>query len=219
MEPIRVFLADDHALVRAGFANLLSAMPGIQIVGEASDGQEALDLIQQLRPDVVLMDIAMPYLSGLEVTSRLAPLLGDVRVLILSMHTAQEYVLQALRVGAAGYLVKTAGPEELKSAVQSVARGQTYLSPRVAGHVSAFVRETAPAEEEDPLLARLTTRQRETLRLIADGHSTQEIAAIMGISPKTVESHRSDLMARLEIFDVPGLVRLAIRSGLISSND
>jgi DNA-binding NarL/FixJ family response regulator len=214
MKPIRALLADDHTLVRAGIRGLLAAMPGIQVVGEAGDGQEALRLAQALRPDVVLLDVGMPGLNGLEVAARLATVDAAIRVVILSMHASEEYVLRALRAGCAGYLVKASAVSELEVAVRTVARGETYLSPIVSRPVvDDYVRRTGGAA--DPLEA-LTPRQREVLQLVAEGNSTKEIAARLGLSPKTVETHRTQLMERLGVHDVSGLVRFAVRVGLIN---
>jgi DNA-binding NarL/FixJ family response regulator len=214
MKPIRALLADDHTLVRAGIRGLLAAMPGIQVVGEAGDGQEALRLAQALRPDVVLLDVGMPGLNGLEVAARLATVDAAIRVVILSMHASEEYVLRALRAGCAGYLVKASAVSELEVAVRTVARGETYLSPIVSRPVvDEYVRRTGGVA--DPLEA-LTPRQREVLQLVAEGNSTKEIAARLGLSPKTVETHRTQLMERLGVHDVSGLVRFAVRVGLIN---
>ena len=216
MRRITVLLADDHVLVRAGLRKLLESIPGIDVVGEASDGLALLAMAGQLNPELVLMDIAMPGLNGLEATSRLATLQPAVRVLILSMHQNEEYVRQALRNGACAYLLKDAAPLELELAINAVVLGQTYLSPAVSrGVVSDYLqrlRSDAPAGES------LTSRQREVLQLIAEGHSTKEIARRLDLSVKTVESHRSQLMKQLDIHEVAGLVRYAIRAGVISSN-
>lgn len=222
MNSIRVIIADDHNLVRAGFRVLLESLPGIDVVAEASDGLAALRLIENLQPHVVLMDIAMSGLNGLEATRRITRQHPYVRVIILSMHASEEYVLQALRAGASGYLLKDAGTAELEIAIKAVARGETYLSPPVSKHViSDYVRrveaEPVPDEEEGGALQdRLTLRQREILQLIAEGNTTQEIANRLNISVKTVETHRMQLMERLDIHDIAGLVRYAIRTGLIS---
>jgi DNA-binding NarL/FixJ family response regulator len=214
MKPIRVLLAEDHALVRAGFRALLENLPGIQVVAEAGDGREALHLIETHRPDVVLMDITMPGLNGLGAAARVANEFPYVHVIILSMHANEEYVLQALRAGAAGYLLKDAGPTELELAVTAVARGETYLSPPVSKHVIAdYVRRVG---DESSSLVQLTPRQREVLQLIAEGHTTREIARILDVSVKTAETHRAQLMERLDIHDIAGLVRYAIRVGLVS---
>lgn len=216
MTSIRVLLADDHTLVRAGIHALLQGLHGIEVVAEAADGREALRLIGACRPDVALLDVAMPGLNGLEVASRTAKESPQVRVLILSMHANEEYVLQALRAGAAGYLLKGADIAELELAIRAVMRGETYLTPAVSKRVvEDYVRrvgaETGPL---DPL----TPRQRETLQLIAEGHSTKEIAHMLSISVKTVETHRTQLMERLGIYDLAGLVRYAIRAGLVGDD-
>jgi len=201
--------------VRAGFRALLQNLPGIQVVAEASDGREALRLIAEHRPDVVLMDIAMSGLNGLEATARVTQEHPGVRVVILSVHTSEEYVLQALRVGAAGYLIKDAALTELDLAIRAVARGETYLSPAVSKYViTDYLRRTTSSAGP---LEQLTPRQREILQLIAEGHTTQQIAHILGLSVKTVETHRSQLMDRLDIHDIAGLVRYAIRVGLVTA--
>ena len=221
MKPTRVLLAEDHALVRAGIRALLQNLTGVQVVAEASDGREALRLVKTYQPDVVLMDIAMAGLNGLEATARVTKEFPAVRVIILSMHSTEEYVAQALRAGAAGYLLKDAAAAELELAVTSVARGETYLSPAVSKHVIAdYLRRAgggaARGDEGTPSpTALLTPRQREILQLIAEGHSTKEIAALLHLSVKTVETHRMQLMARLDVHEVAGLVRYAIRVGLV----
>jgi DNA-binding NarL/FixJ family response regulator len=222
MKPTRVLLAEDHTLVRAGIRALLQNLTGIQVVAEASDGREALRLIKTYQPDVVLMDIAMAGLNGLEATARVTKEFPTVRVIMLSMHSNEEYVAQALRAGAAGYLLKDAVAAELELAVTAVARGKTYLSPAVSQHVIAdYLRRagggaTGGGGEAPSTSALLTPRQRETLQLIAEGHSTKEIASILHLSVKTVETHRTQLMARLDVHDVAGLVRYAIRIGLVT---
>jgi DNA-binding NarL/FixJ family response regulator len=213
MTPIRILLADDHTLVRAGIHGLLQGLSGVEVVGEAGDGQEALRLAETLRPDVVLMDVGMPGLNGLEVAGRLATLDASIRVIILSMHTSEEYVLRALRAGCAGYLLKASAVAELEVAVRAVARGESYLSPAVSKRVvDDYVSRTGGAT--DPLDA-LTPRQREILQLAAEGHSSKEIAERLGVSYRTVEAHRAQLMERLGVHDLAGLVRFAVRVGLI----
>ena len=212
----RVLLADDHALVRVGIRSLLSTIAGFDVVGEAGTGHEALELADKLRPHVVLMDIAMPGINGLDATARLVERHPEVRVIILSMHASEEYALQALRAGAAGYLLKDADLLELERAIVAVARGETYLSPAISKHVIADYKRRV-AEQPEPI-DRLTPRQREVLRLIAEGLSTKEIAFKLGLSVKTVETHRTQIMNRLQIRDVAGLVRYAIRAGLVSAD-
>jgi DNA-binding NarL/FixJ family response regulator len=214
--PIRILLAEDHALVRAGLRSLLEGMSGVEVVGEAGDGREAIELIAKLLPDVVLMDITMPGLNGLHTTVRTRTEYPSVRVIMLSMHDNEEYVWQALNAGAAGYLLKGADPTELSLAIRSVAQGGSYLSPAVSRHVvNDFVRRVGTDRSS---LDRLTPRQLEIVQLIAESHTNQEIAHELDISLKTVETHRAQLMGRLDIHDVPGLVRYAIRMGLVPSD-
>ena len=203
-------LADDHALVRAGIRALINRLPGIEVVAEAGDGHEALRLIEQLQPDVALLDIAMPGLNGFEVLDYVAKYSPKVRIIILSVHEAKEYATQALKAGAAGYLPKTAASNELKEAIDTVMRGEPYVSVEVAHDAIAFA-----AGSERSRLEKLTPRQREILTQIAQGNPTRGIARALNISVKTVESHRSKLMERLGIHDVAGLVRFAIRMGLV----
>lgn len=213
MSTLRVLLADDHELVRAGLRALLRELPGVEVVGETGDGREAVERVRVLGPDVVLMDISMGGLNGLEATARIAAEAPGTRVIILSMHASDEYVRQALRAGASGYLIKNAATAELALALKAVAGGQVYLSPAVARPV---VDDYLGARGTGDALAALTARQREILTLIAGGQSTKQIAALLGVSVKTVETHRTQLMDRLAIRDVPGLVRFAIRHGLVS---
>jgi len=214
MTPIRVVLADDHALVRAGIRSLLAGITGIEVVAEAHDGQEVTQLVEKLRPDLVLMDIAMPGLNGLEATARIVNTCPGTAVIILSMHAAQEYALQALRAGASGYVLKDADFAELESAIETVSRGETYLSPVMSKHLIDDFRRRV-ADQPDPL-DRLTSRHREVLQLIVEGNTTKDIAAKLNLSVKTVESHRAQIMSRLDIHDVAGLVRFAMRVGLIA---
>ncbi len=216
MNPIRILLVEDHHLVRAGIRSLLLGVAGVQVVGETGDGREALRLIAEVRPNVVLMDIALPGLNGLEATARAVKDFPNVRVIMLSMNRAEEYVLRALRCGAAGYLLKDNTPVELEQAIRVVARGETYLSPDVSKHViAAYVqrRDSKPTS-----LERLTPRQREVLQLIAEGRSTKEIAKTLAISIKTVEMHRQQLREALDIHDTASLVRDALRMGVVSAD-
>lgn len=214
MTTIRVLLADDHTLVRAGIRGLLESIDGVEVVGEAGEGHEAIRLAEALRPDVVLMDVGMPVLNGLEAAGRLASLDASIRVVILSMHNSEEYVLRALRAGCAGYLLKASAVSELEIAVRAVARGETYLSPAVSKQVVAdYVGRTGGAK--DPLDA-LTPRQREILQLVAEGHTSKAIAQRLGLSFKTVEAHRAQIMERLGLHDLTALVRFAVRCGLLT---
>lgn len=215
MEKISILLAEDHVLVRAGIRALLQSLSYTEVVAEAGDGQEALHLITQLQPNIVLMDISMPKLNGLEVTRRMVKQFPEVRIIMLSMHMNEEYVLQALNAGAAGYLLKDSSIAELELAIRSVFDGETYLSPPVSRHIADYVRRVG---SQTSMLERLTPRQREILQLIAEGQTVKEIAGRLNISAKTVETHRARLMKRLDIYDVPGLVHYAIRMGLVTLN-
>lgn len=208
---LKVVLAEDHNLVRAGIRALLAAIPDVEVVGEAADGENALTVARETRPDVVLMDIAMPKLDGLEAARRLTKELPEVHVIILSMHVTGDYVEQALRAGARGYLLKDTATEELALALAAVGRDETWISAGVSAQVLDRLM-TAGKPEDEPL----TARQTEILRHIAEGHSTKEIAYELGLSAKTVETHRAQIMERLGIRDVAGLVRYALRTGLIS---
>lgn len=214
MAKIRVLLADDHKLVRAGIRALLQTVVDVEIVAEAADGREALQLIEAHRPDLTLMDITMPSLNGLDATARIVRAFPHTRVVILSMNADEDSVLKSLRAGAVGYLVKTADPAELGMAVRAVARGERFLSAAVSKHVVAACLNRV--DKEQTSLERLAPRQREVLQLIAEGHTTKEIASKLGISVKTTEAYRSDLMKALEIHDIASLTRFAIRSGLVS---
>jgi DNA-binding NarL/FixJ family response regulator len=209
---IKVVLVDDHALVRAGMRSLLGSMERVQVVGEASSGEEALALARSAQPDVVLMDIAMKGMTGLDAASRMREANPGVRVIILSMHAGEEYVLQALRAGAVGYLLKDAATGELELALRSVMRGESWFSPAVSRQVvEGYVQRVGG----EPAADVLTARQREVLRLVAGGKSTKEIAFDLNLSVKTVETHRAQIMERLGIRDVAGLVRYALRTGLV----
>lgn len=217
---MRVLLADDHTLVRAGIRALLEALPGIQIVGEFSDGRTALEALLKEKPDVAFLDIAMPALNGIEVAERAAREVPNTRVVMLSMHNTSSHVVRALRAGAAGYLLKDAAADELPVLLRAVSNGETYLSPAIAKHVvDGFLqRNTAEPEAADNPVELLTSRQREILQLVAEGKSTKEVASLLSLSIKTVEAHRSQIMDRLDIHDLPGLVRFAIRTGLVASD-
>jgi DNA-binding NarL/FixJ family response regulator len=214
MNPIRILLCDDHLLIRASLKSLIGEFPGIEVVGEAGDGREALDHVAKLRPNVVIMDIAMPGLNGLEATRRLVKDYPQVHVVMLSMHADESHVLQALRAGASGYVLKGSAPRELEMAIEAVARGEIFLSPAISKHVIDVYLNRAEGQTNS--LDLLTPRQREILQLIAEGKSSKQIAQILDASVKTIESHRASLMERLDIHDVAGLVRYAIRHGLVS---
>jgi DNA-binding NarL/FixJ family response regulator len=211
---IRVLLADDHKLVRAGMRSLLQTVAGLEVVAEAEDGREALRLVAAHRPDVVLMDIMMPGLNGLDAAARVARGFPGSRVIVLSMNADPDSVLRALRAGAVGYLVKTADPAELELAIRAVTRGERFLSSAISAHVVSAC--LGRVDQEQSSLERLTPRQREVLQLVAEGHTTKEIAAKLAISAKTAEAYRAELMHALDIHDVASLTRYAIRTGLVS---
>ena len=211
MKKLRLVLADDHALVRAGIRLLIEDLPDVDVVAEASDGPEALRVIQETQPDVALLDLSMPGMNGLTITEKLAATLPKIKVIILSMHRGTEFVTYALRAGAAGYIVKDAATNELGLAIHAVARGGSYLSPAISRAVIAKLGQGRSSGEPEEL----TTRQREVLRLVAEGLSMKEIASKLGLSVKTVEAHRAQMTERLGIHDVPGLVRYAMRTGLV----
>jgi DNA-binding NarL/FixJ family response regulator len=216
MKPIRILLADDHNLVRSGLKSLLSGMSGVEVVAEAANGRQAVDLAGTLTPDVALLDIGMTELNGIEAAALITQSNPSVRVIILSMHDTQDFVSQALKAGATGYLVKDAATLELEFALQAVVSGETYLSPRVSRRlVESYVR---PPELPSGLKA-LSPRQQEILKAVAGGRTTKQIAYDLGLSIKTIETHRAQIMERLNIHDVPGLVRFSIRAGLIGVHD
>ena len=215
MNPIRILLADDHALVRAGIRTLIEKIPNVEVVGEANTGRQALEMVKTRLPNLVFMDIAMAELGGLEALPRITKDFPGVRVIILSAHANEEYVIRALRGGAAGYMLKDAATTELELAITSVSEDKTYLSPSMSRPVidSYLERVGGPLSP----LEQLTPRQREILQLIAEGKNTKDIASDLDVSVKTIESHRLQLMERLNIHDIPGLVRYAIRTGLVSA--
>jgi DNA-binding NarL/FixJ family response regulator len=212
--PIRVLVADDHAIVRTGIRHVLESEPGFAVVGEASTGPEALELAASLHPDVAVLDISLPGASGLRVAAELRQRAPETQVLILSMHDNTEYVLESLRAGVHGYLLKDTAATELRTAIRAVRRGESFFSPPIAGRLSAVVRGD-PAGTTSSAVAQLTARERQVLVGVAQGHTNREMAAQLGISPRTVESHRENLMKKLGVRTVAGLTRLALEAGLV----
>lgn len=208
-----VLVVDDHALVRSGIRSLVDSFAGFEVVGEAADGREAIVLARQLQPQLVLLDISMPELNGLDAAERLARIMPGSRVVVLSMHATEHHVRQALARGVAGYVLKDAAPETLEQALNSVVVGRRYLSPPLSPRLLV---DTGVNDREGGRV--LTGRQREILQLVAEGRSSRDIAQRLHISVKTVETHRTQLMQRLDIFDVAGLTRYAIRVGLVSAD-
>jgi DNA-binding NarL/FixJ family response regulator len=214
MTGIRIVVADDHVLIRAGITHLLRSLDGVEVVGEAGDGLETLAVVERTKPDIVLLDIGMPGLNGLDVAARLATLDAPVATIILSMHESEEYVVRALQAGCSGYLLKGAAVSELEVAVRAVARGESYLSPAVSKRVVADYVNRTGGGDGSPLES-LTPRQREILRLVAEGHTSRDIAEALKLSVKTVETHRAHIMERLGVREVTGLVRFAVKVGLV----
>ncbi|MGA2723383.1 MAG: response regulator transcription factor [Bryobacteraceae bacterium] len=210
MKRIRILLADDHAVVRQGFKMILDAEADMEIVGEAGNGRQAVDLAEQLRPDVVVMDVAMPELNGIEATRRLASSVPHARVIALSMHKDSVYVREILRAGARGYLLKDSGAADLVAAIHAVASGESYLSPAVSNAVLDDYRRhvTNPIDL-------LTSREREVLQLLAEGKTNKEIAGVLNLSVYTVDAHRGRIMEKLNLHSINDLVRFAVRNGLI----
>ncbi|HTB86185.1 MAG TPA: response regulator transcription factor [Candidatus Sulfotelmatobacter sp.] len=208
-------LADDHPLVRAGIRAELEKLPRAKVVAEAGDGRETLKMVKAHQPDVVFIDISMPGLNGLEALSRITREFPDVRVVVLSMHDNEEYVWRALKAGAAGYLLKRAATTELQAALEQVMSGKIYLSRDIAAQSAKQIPSSGNIPRRNPLEG-LTGRQREILQLIGEGRNTKEIAQILKVSPKTIEYHRMQLMNRLDVHDIPNLVRLALKNGLVA---
>jgi DNA-binding NarL/FixJ family response regulator len=210
MKRIRILLADDHAVVRHGFKMILSAQSDMEIVGEAGNGREAVDLAAELRPDVVVMDVAMPELNGIEATRRLTAANPHARVLALSMHKDSVYVREILRAGARGYLLKDSGPADLVAAVRAIASGEGYLSPAVSDAVLNDYRKhvTNPIDL-------LSSREREVLQMLAEGKTNKEIAVVLNLSVYTVDAHRGRIMEKLNLHSINELVRFAVRNGLV----
>jgi DNA-binding NarL/FixJ family response regulator len=212
--PIRVLVADDHAIMRTGIRHVLESEPGFVVVAEASTGPEALELAASLHPDVAVLDISMPGTSGLHIAAELRRQTPETQVLILSMHDNTEYVLESLRAGVHGYLLKDTAATELRGAIRAVRRGESFFSPAIAGRLSAVFRGD-PTASTSSALAQLTSRERQVLLGIARGHTNREIGTQLGISPRTVESHRENLMRKLGVRTVAGLTRLALEAGLV----
>ena len=211
----KVLLADDHAVLRDGLRMVLDAQPGISVVGEAEDGRQALEMVEQLQPDVVVMDIAMPNLNGLEATRQIKRRFPRTQVVILTMHENQQYLTQIVKVGAVGCVLKRAAGTELVAAVRAAAQGESYFSPAIASMILEDYRARLRYEGKDPQEL-LTEREREILQLVAEGRTNQEIADLLTLSIKTVQTHRAHIMEKIDAHDRTDLVKYAIRMGMIS---
>ena len=209
-----ILLADDHRIIREGLRQLINSNDALEVIAEADDGEEAVRLAETAQPDLAIMDIWMPRLSGIDAIRRIASKARVTRCIALSMHDSRTYVEEALRAGASGYVVKSSAAEDLFEAITAVRAGRSYLSPAVAQQVVEAI--TRPGDQSASAASALTGREREVLQLIAEGHSSKEIAGLLGVSLKTIESHRANLMEKLNIHKVSSLVRFAIRSGLVA---
>jgi DNA-binding NarL/FixJ family response regulator len=216
MDTIRVLLAEDHTIVRKGLRSLLDREVGIKTVGEAEDGREAVREAEKLQPDVVVMDIAMPGLNGLEATRQIKKRFPEIKIIILTVHANEEYVLQTLRAGASGYLVKKAAPADLIEAIQAVYKGDSFLSPSISKTViDEYIRQAETKSERDIIYGKLTNREREVFQLIIEGHKNREIANLLYVSIKTVETHKAHIMDKLNVHSTAELIRYAMDNDLI----
>jgi two-component system response regulator NreC len=215
---IRVLVVDDHALVREGIKSLLQGIPQIAVIGEAEDGLDAIEKARQLRPDLVLMDIGMPRMTGMEATRHIRDEMPSVQVVALTIHESEEYLFQMLRAGAAGYVLKKSHPSEMLAAIEAAMRQETYLTPSMAkGLVTDYLRRVGDGEEETTY-RELTDREREVLKLIAEGYTNPEIGKLLHVSVKTVQAHRGHIMEKLDLHRPAALVRYAIRKGLVEAD-
>lgn len=213
--PIRIFLADDHTIVRQGLAKLLEAESGFDIIGEAEDGRDAVNKVQKLKPDIVIMDIAMPLLNGIEATRQIKKLLPQTKIIILSMHSNDRYISELIGLGASGYLLKDSTGTEIIKAVFSAIKGDVYLSPTISRRVINDYLTLKKTSSREDLYAKLSNREREVFQMIAEGRSTKEVSDILCVSPSTVKTHRANIMEKLEIDNLSQLIQFAIRLGIV----
>lgn len=214
-QPIKVFLADDHTIVRQGLAKLLEAEPNIKVVGEAQDGREAVNKVQKLNPDIVIMDIAMPLLNGIEATRQIKKVLPQIKIIILSMHSHDRYISELIKLGASGYLLKDSTGSEIVKAVSAAVKGDVYLSPSISRRVVEDYLSLKKTSSREDLYAKLSNREREVFQMIAEGHSTRKISDILCVSPSTVKTHRANIMEKLQLDNISQLIQFAIRLGIV----
>lgn len=218
MKSITVLLAEDHTIVRKGLCSLLNETKTIQVIGEAENGRITLELVENLHPDIVVMDISMPLLNGLEATRQIKKRFPETKVLILTMHVNEEYIFEIIDVGASGYIVKKAAPEELIMAIKAVAKGETFFSPSVSSKIVNKILREKNLKKNRPFYSPLTDREREVLQLIAEGHTNRKIADMLFISPKTVETHRSHILKKLDLHSTADVTKYAIEKGIIDTD-
>jgi len=216
MQKIRVLVVDDHTIVRDGICALLALVADMELVGEAANGVEALEKVRQLNPDVVLMDIAMPIMDGVEATRRIRKEFPKTKVLVLTQHDEEDYIFSIIEVGAQGFISKTAASSELASGIRAVHHGDSFLSPSAAKFLVKDYQQGASMRKKHDPYEQLTNREREVLKLLAEGYTTQEIADMLVISPKTVEGHKTNLMAKIDIHNRIDLVKYALRKGIVT---
>jgi DNA-binding NarL/FixJ family response regulator len=215
--PVRLFLADDHTIVRQGLAKLLDAEPDIEVVGEAENGREAVKKVKALQPDVVIMDISMPLLNGIEATRHIKKAVPQARVIILSMHAHDRYISELLRIGASGYLLKDATGRDIIQAIHAAMRGDTYLSPSISRRVVEDYVSMKKNDSREDHYSKLSNREREVFQMIAEGQTTNEISDILCISPSTVKTHRANIMEKLQIENITQLIKFAVRLGIVDT--
>ncbi len=212
---IKIFLADDHTIVREGLAKLLEGEAGLQVIGEAENGREAVLKVEELKPDVVLMDIAMPMLNGIEATRQIKKNRPETKIIILSMHSHERYISELFRLGASGYLLKSAAGTDIISAIQAALKGETYLSPSISHKVIEDYLSLKKESYQENLYNRLSNREREVFQMIAEGISTRKIAEVLFVSPSTVKTHRANIMEKLEMNNISQLIQFAIHLGIV----
>lgn len=213
--PIKILLADDHTIVRQGLAKLLEAESNLEVVGEAQDGREAVNKVQKLIPDIVIMDIAMPLLNGIEATRQIKKTLPQTKVIILSMHSHDRYISELISLGASGYLLKDSTGEEIIKAISAAIKGDVYLSPTISRRVIDDYLTLKKTSSREDLYTKLSNREREVFQIIAEGRSTKEVADILCVSPSTVKTHRANIMEKLQIDNISQLIQFAIRLGIV----